>query len=220
MSKSTTPLKQVVAIISKAKVDINELLSAKEHHMLLIGLNANLDKMANRVNFLSGSSVSTTGQAHFPPVTNFMGEEITLPKAIEKDDLEPGEADRLTFIDKVERLYAEFLSIPIDGILNAYTIPEDQLVVRGVAKKAGIEGYADREFTVKFMEEIAEGIKSKEAEDVKQKEIDQQLKKLDSNPGNESEEDGDKESGPDEQSISAAKQIAEEAKQTKKAGKK
>lgn len=220
MSTSTSTLKEVAAILSKTKAEINKLLEAKEHHMLLLGLNANLDKMANRVGFLSGTSLTSDQSEKFKPVTNFMGEDISIPKKIDKDEIEPGEADRLIFVDKVERLYAEFLTIPPDGILNSYTLPEDQLVVRGVAKKAGIEGYADREFTVQFLQEIAEGIKTNEAEDAKQKEIDLQLQQLDNQSGADSVDSQDSQDSQDPQVEEKSQDKAEDAKQTKKAGKK
>jgi hypothetical protein len=63
------------------------------------------------------------------------------------------------------------------GLLNDYTIPEDQLVIRGVAKRAGVQGYEDAKISISFIEKIQKAIKKKAADEVEQKKIDEALLK-------------------------------------------
>jgi hypothetical protein len=177
----TATAKKAASIINDAKKNAVKILNQGGHGMLAITVSSNLEQVINRLNFITGTSMRGEKAPKFKPVTNFMGEDITLPTPIKEEDLSPDQAERKAFLDKVEKLYKQFDTIPPEGILKDYTLPEDVLVIRGVAKRAGVEGYEDRPMDVAFMKDIAEGIESKAAEEAKQKEIEEELKKTGGN---------------------------------------
>ena len=173
----TVAAKKAASIISSAQKTAVKILNQGGHGMLAINVNSSLGKVVNRLNFITGTNVQGEKAPKFRPVTNFMGEDITLPTAVKEEDLTPDQAERKSFLDKVNSLYKQFTTVAPEGILKDYTLPEAVLVVRGVAKRAGVEDYADRPMNMAFMKDIAEGIESKEAEEAKQREIDEELKK-------------------------------------------
>jgi hypothetical protein len=173
--KERNPLTFVAKGLTDVKEGIASILTGPEHSSHLMYANGALDAMINRFHFLGGSLPAANPVTQFPPVTNFMGEELVLPKPIKAEDLSPDELETELFRDKVERLYATIQSIPADGLLNTYTLPEDQLVIRGVAKRAGLEGYEDREITFGFIDDIAGAIKKKEAKSAQENEIEKEL---------------------------------------------
>lgn len=181
-AKSTTapaenPLKKVIDLLLKGKAEVNQLLKDAEHGMTLLGFNADIDRIVNRLAFLSGHEVQSATTEEFPPVTNFMGEEIKVVKDLKPEDLQPGQEERQQFVNKVEKLYAEFDTLHPEAILNNYTLEEDKLIIRGVAKRAGIEDYEDRAINLSFIEEIAKAIKDKAAGNEQQERIDEELRK-------------------------------------------
>lgn len=155
---------------------IKYILTGKpEHSAILIGLDQSFDKMINRMNFLTGSAATVSRAEEFPPVTNFMGDEITLPKKIVAEDLQPDDLERERYLEKVNTLFQSIDTIPVDGILNTYTLPEDQLVVRGAAKKAGVEGYDERPIDVAFINDIVSAINAKKASSLEDQRIEKEL---------------------------------------------
>lgn len=170
-------IKKAFAILQKAKSDVEKTLSAKEHSTLLLGITAGFNKISNKLAFLSGVNINQDSKRKFDPITNFMGEDLSIPEPIKEDDLSPSEKEKAVFISKVDKLYASIDTIAIDGLLNDYKLPEDVLVIRGIAKRAGVEGYEDKEISVKFIEEIIAAKKQKEADDAEQTRIEEELKK-------------------------------------------
>jgi hypothetical protein len=173
MSEITNPIEQTSEMLSFANDSAKELLSGNPSVLLLV--TSNLTQLINKLNFMTGRQTASTPAVEHPPITNFMGEEITYANKINKADLTPAQADREAFIDKVERLYTQFDTITPQGLLNSYTLPEDQLVIRGVAKRAGVEDYEDRTIDEDFIEDIAIAINNKKADDAQQAEIERQL---------------------------------------------
>lgn len=169
-------LLDAIKILTAAKVEATETIKeADEHGHLTIIIGTNMERLINQLAFVAGVSIGSTEKVDFPPVTNFMGEEITVPKPIKEEDYSVDEFEVKSFVDKVNRLYNEIESIAPEGVLNSYTIPEDQMVLRGVAKKAGVEGYEDRVINESFINDIVTAKKAKEQDEAKQREIDAQL---------------------------------------------
>lgn len=179
MAKSTTstPIEEASKLISSTQTQLKKLLGTGEYSHLWLGLDAHLTRMGNQLQHLSGQQFDAPVQEEYEPITNFMGEEIAYKDEIKVEDLDPEEAERAIFLDKVDRLYLQFDTIEPDGILNSHTTPEDVLVVRGVAKKAGVEGYEERELTIPFIEAISKAIKAKAQGDAKEKQMEEELQK-------------------------------------------
>lgn len=183
-------IQQAATILIEAKQQVNATLEDSQHGMVLIGVNSGLDSLINRLAFLSGSQLQAVVTQDFPPVTEFMGEELVLRKQIAKEDLTPEEEEKENFITKVDTLYNQFDTISPEGILNSYTIPEDILVVRGVAKRAGVDGYSDRELTLRFIEDINKAIKQKALDEAEERSINKKLAEG-ASEDNEDGEDGE-----------------------------
>lgn len=170
----------VATIIANAKEDVlKEYKAIADNTAALEGrVTSDLNRLLLDLHHLAGTVPNIKTQSiadQFPPITKFMGEEITLPKKIKVEDLTPGEAERAIYVDKVTTLYSQIETMSPEGVLNSYTIPEDVLVLRGVAKKAGVEGYDEKPLNIPFIEEIVKGIQDKRNADAEQTKIDQQL---------------------------------------------
>lgn len=177
MSQTKNSLIQCISILTGARDEIKILLVDSEHSHLSIGILASLEREISRLEFIGGVQPSTTTKQEFPPITNFLGEDINYPKPLTEDDLSPSELERSNFLTKVNNLYEQIDTLAPDGILNTYTIPEDILVLRGVAKKAGVEGYEEAEINVPFIESIVKAKAAKGQADLENKKIDEELAK-------------------------------------------
>ena len=170
------PIQQSIRIIQEAKEEINITLKAPEFVHNLLPINTLFDRILTRLQYMGGVlEPDKHEKVEFPPITSFMGEEIIHATKITPADLNPKEAEKQDYLNKVNKLYAEFESIAPEGILNSYTNKEDVLVLRGVAKKAGVEDYADREINLLFIDKIAAAIKAKAQDEKLQAKIDKEL---------------------------------------------
>ncbi|MFB6453728.1 hypothetical protein ACE38W_00530 [Chitinophaga sp. Hz27] len=168
-----------IAALQHAKEEATQYLSDtpeySSHRFIIDG------RMTTLINMLSTSTgttpVSSTKNVAdlFPPITNFFGDEIALPTVIVPEDLTPKELEGERFVSAVNKLYAEFTTITPEGILNSYVLPEHQLILRGVAKKAGLSDYEEREINLSFVEEIGQSIIAKEKAVKDQEDINQRL---------------------------------------------
>ena len=167
------PVQQSVSVIQGAKKQVNNLLSSPEFVHNRLELNSLFDRILTRLKFMGATlEPEQKEQTGFPPIKNFMGEKIVKTARVAVGDLNPKEAEKKVYLDKVNSLYDSFLQTDPSSILKNYTIPEDVLVIRGVAKRAGVEGYDKRELNVSFIEDIALAIEVKEEERLKQEAID------------------------------------------------
>jgi hypothetical protein len=167
---------QAGEILLKTKEALRDLFSDPLHASIALMAEHQLDQLINRFHFLGGSAPVVTPTEQFPPITSFMGEEITR-KEVKPADVIPASDEKQIYIDKVEKLYDTFPQMHADTILNSYTIPEDVLVLRGVAKKAGVKNYHNKSLTVQFIEEIKEGIAAKAAEAEEKRLFEEELAK-------------------------------------------
>lgn len=174
------PIQECLKLVADTQREMNKLLSGPEHVGNLLPLNGFFDRIRTRLVFMGGvieHDEKTTTKHEFGPITNFMGDKIVRPEKVTAADLNPTEAAKQKYIARVESLYKELPLLSPSALLNAYSIPEDILVLRGVAKRAGVKGYEDRELTVDFIEDIILSIEMKNEEKKKQDLIDDQLKK-------------------------------------------
>lgn len=147
-------------ILVNAKEQVLDMLSDNLYGHLKIGIRADLDRLINRLNFLTGRQQETAvdARSHFPPITHFMGEKIEKPKVVKIEDMTPKDAEKKIFLDKVDALEKMFPTLPNQKILDAYSQTNDTNVIRGVAKRAGIENYRRGEINEKFLEDIRTGM--------------------------------------------------------------
>ncbi|WPV66296.1 hypothetical protein [Chitinophaga sp. LS1] len=173
MDKNNSPIAEALDMLNEADGYFKTLL--KDHPSVLLFVCSGLLKIRNRLAGMTGGSVNSDVVPEHQPITNFMGEEVTYGKKIEQADLTADEADMQAFRDRVSQLYVQFDTISPEGLVHSATIPEEQLIIRGVAKLAGVDDYEDREIDEDFIEDIAIAIMQKKADAAQQAAIDKQL---------------------------------------------
>ncbi|HTE33023.1 MAG TPA: hypothetical protein VK666_21720 [Chryseolinea sp.] len=173
-------IQKATEIIEKAKKEVNAVLKDSQFFHAQLEINALFDKILVRFQHMGGLlKGDDTGIHSFPPITSFMGELLTPVKMIESKDLNPTQHAKAVYLQKVERLYTELPTISPEGLLNSYTLPEDILVLRGVAKRAGVDEFETAELTTAFVEDIITAIQRKAKDEKAQKKIDDELSKQD-----------------------------------------
>lgn len=159
-------------------MEVNKNLSAPQYNGNLLNINSLFQQLISRLVFMGGILEPETAEkkTKLQPMTSFMGRPLKQDKTAAVD-LDPKESEKQQYLAKVEKLYNQIGFIQPSIILNSYTIPEDVLVLRGVAKRAGVEGYESKELTVAFIEEIQFAIENKKELEQTQKIVDTSAKK-------------------------------------------
>lgn len=176
------PVQELLQATDKLQRDFKRLLTGTE----MVNSLLEFDNFFQRIKFRLTSMGAVTEPDiikkeanEFPPITNFMGEDLTNGKQeILKDLIRPKEAEKQAFLYAVEKLYNELPTANPHSIINAYTLPEHILILRGVAKRAGVADYETRPMTVQFLEDIILGIGIKEEEKKLQGTVDDSIAKL------------------------------------------
>lgn len=170
------PVQDSLALVKDTQTKVNGLLKDRELNSNLLSINASFQQIIARLTYMGGilePSKSAEDTITFPPITNFMGSPINVPEKFTAADLNPREAEIQKFKEKVQKLYDTIEDIPVETIFQSYTIPEDVLVLRGVAKWAEVPGYADHEITIPWIEDIVLAVEMKKEQDEAQKKIDE-----------------------------------------------
>lgn len=175
---------KAIEVLNVAKQEaIKEVALDDPNRNFALIIESHINNLTNRLSFAIGRNANSGNEnkVQFKPVTNFMGEKVKLVKPVEKEDLTPDEQMKHDFREKVDKLFKEFRTITPEGILNSYTLPEDVIVVRAVAKKAGVPDYDTKEMSLQFIESISKAL---DAKDKAVKEDDEIEKKLQAELGN------------------------------------
>lgn len=189
------PIQDSIEILKKAKEEINKLLAAPRYNGNLLEINANLKRVETRLVFMGGvlerprrDQPGLQGARH-QPMKTFMGKPLNAeatemdPVLKKKTLLNAEEAEMDHFRTKVKKLAKDILNFPAQSILTNYRIPEDILVIRGVAKVMGIEDFKTRELTVAFINEIKAAVERAGDQAAIQAKVDASLKKEKGGPG-------------------------------------
>lgn len=176
------PIQDSISIVTEARKKVNELFKDSGLINSLPEMNGLFDRMLTRLKFMGGtlepkSVEEPTGPDPFPPITNFMGEDIRRPENKIAADLNPAAAEKQLYLDKVQNLYSKLPTMNPESILKSYVIPEDILVLRGVAKRAGVANYETAELNTEFIGAIVKGIAKKAATKSMQQKIDEDAQK-------------------------------------------
>lgn len=159
------PVESCLHLLVVARQEVNKLLTGTEHTNNLLEINSLFQRLETKFRFMGAvTEPEQNGKSKdemFPPITNFMGVPIEISKKITRADLDPKEADKQKFRGDVKKLYDEIRDMQPDQVLNAYAMPEHKLVIRGVAKIAGVEDYESKEINIPFIEEIQMAIELK-----------------------------------------------------------
>ncbi len=170
MRSTNEILAEVVSLLIGCKEEALILLAEAENGPISIKVNTTLTNLANNISFISGMGISVTGTtAVLEPVTRFMGEDIKAPVPIKAEELSPKELEIKLFIGKIEVLeeYIKESDASPAAILEAYPLDSDKLVLRGVAKRAGLENYKTGVVDEQFVEDIRSALLANDDEAAK-----------------------------------------------------
>jgi hypothetical protein len=171
---------QALEIVKKAKADINKLFNDPQHIQSLLEINSNFQRLETKLEFMSSvlspAKKDSSAKKLFPPLKSFMGQKLSVNQPLKQEDLTPSESRKKDFIGKVDKLWNEIGNFTSDTILQNYRIDRDIMIIRGVAKRAGVEDYESRVLDVPFIEEIQMAVELKKEELEKQEEIDDATK--------------------------------------------
>lgn len=172
------PVQDSLQVVKQAQMEVNKLLSHPDFQYKLLEINQKFQIILQHLVHVGGvlEPDESKKQTKLQPMTSFMGRPLKQDRVVSAD-LDPKESEKQQFLGKVEKLYNQIGFIQPSIILNSYTIPEDVLVLRGVAKRAGVDGYESKELTISFIEEIQFAIEQKKEVEQKQKIIDTSAKK-------------------------------------------
>lgn len=114
----------------------------------------------NFINSIAGIAASPTVAAVSPELTHIMGEEIIRHKPVDAVDLQPTSQEKEKFLTERDNLYSQFLKLKNDQIYSKAKQPGGPAVIRAVAKKAGIENYANAKINDVFIGAIRKKIQA------------------------------------------------------------
>jgi len=173
MRTSNEILAEVVKLITDCKDQSLTLLAEANSGPLSIKVSTTLTNLANNISFIAGMGISSNSSlsGNLEPVTRFMGEDIKRPEVIKTEDLTPKELEIKLFLEKVEKLsdYIKETDATPASIIEAYSMDSDKLVIRGVAKKAGLENYKTGNIDEQFIADIRSAFLANDEEAAKVK---------------------------------------------------
>lgn len=163
--------------IKQTQMDVNKSLAETDYRGNLIEINSLFQRLIARLVFMGAVENPTDGpqERKLEPMTRFMGRDIKQDKTTAAD-LNPQQAEIDAYLKKVDKLYEQIIFMQPSIILNSYTMENDVMVLRGVAKKAGVEGSESKKLNEMFVEEIQIAIKAKKEEAILQSNIDEKSK--------------------------------------------
>ena len=163
--------------IKQAQVEVNKNLSETDYRGNLLEINSLFQRLIARLVFMGAveNPEAPAKDTKLKPMTRFMGRDVKQDKT-SAADLDPTEHLKQQYLQKVNKLYESIQFTAPSIILNSYTMTDDIMVLRGVAKKAGVEGYESKDLNQDFIEEIQFAIAAKKEEAQLQKNIDDKSK--------------------------------------------
>lgn len=154
-----------IEILSKAKDDILPQLQG----VTKITIETGLTRMINQLSFMAGQSIISKVNTNFEPVTNFMGTKVNVTPVVTPEILTPTEDEKKKFVGKVLDLERELPLLTNEQVRERYSGPGDDKIVRGVAKRAGMEDFRDAIINDEYLDDVRDALKEKnsQAEKVK-----------------------------------------------------
>lgn len=173
MANDQEALKLAVAEIQSAKETVLSMIPADTYGMIRITVESDFNRMLNRLAFVAGTPMSSGGSVtqEFKPVTNFMGEELQVKtdKPL-SEEVSPKDTEIQIFLKKVEELKASIDIRKNKDILDSFTQPNDLLVIRGLAKQAGLEDFRTAEINSEYLDLIRAALKENDESQQTEKE--------------------------------------------------
>lgn len=156
--KNIEALNEVIAALETAKEKAETKLAPSLYGNHVPRIINKLNQELNQLKHLAGMNLGNE-TVQFEPISSFMGEKIQRREMLDTEKITPSEADKEVFVKKVNDLYDAFPQMANDAILNSYRA--DTSVIRGVAKKAGLQNYKEAELNFLFLDLIRDAIAAK-----------------------------------------------------------
>ena len=134
------PIQDSLQKIKQAQVEVNKILSDTDYRGNLLEINSLFQRLIARHVFMGAieNPDDKPKDRKLQPMTRFMGRDVKQDKTTAAD-LDPNEHMKQQYLQKVNKLYESIQFTAPSIILNAYTMTDDVMVLRGVAKKAGVD---------------------------------------------------------------------------------
>lgn len=160
--------KKVIRILSEAKTSVALELKDDPH---ALRIDTGLTHMVNHLSLLTGNDAEAKSAVKIGNATSIAGEPIAKKETVKAEDLDPKDDKVAELKEAVDKVYAGFLNDT-----NSELLKLDKTVLRGVAKKAGLQDYKDAVLNSKYMDKVKAAIK-KEAANLQER-IDQAQAKV------------------------------------------
>ena len=165
-------------ILLDARVKILELLQQTPYTNLQVSVDNNFNQLINFFRHTTGTSASTpeiNSTTFFEPLNSFMGEAVHTPTAIDITLLTPKAEDTELLKQKILQLEASIDNLDNDVVMNSYALPEDELVLRGLAKKLEMADYETKPIDYDFINTIRTALVQHQALEEQKEAIDQSV---------------------------------------------
>lgn len=170
------PVASCLQVVREAKEQVNKLLTGTEHSLNILEINRHFKSLETKLQYMGAVTEpelnGKKSDEQFPPMKSFMGKTISRSKRVTKDDLVPDTDERKIIKEKVQTLYDTIRDLTPDQVFKNYPLKQDQVIIRGVAKWAGVEDYDTREINSEFIEDIQLNIEEKAEQETTQQKID------------------------------------------------
>lgn len=158
MHPNEVELKSLVNTLQLAWDEANNL--SPEMGAIKIRTQNTVRQTQNFINGLLGGAMATHEQAEAPPITSILGVAVNRPQPVTPAMLQPDQMEKDKFLQDRDNLYDQFLRLKNDSLYSKMRQPNGEAVIRAVAKKAGIENYADAKLNDLFFNKIREAMKA------------------------------------------------------------
>lgn len=147
---------QAFHLLTETKIKMLELLQSTPYTNLQVSVENNLNQLINFFRHTTGLSVSTeeNNLNSFEPITTFMGESIHAPTAIDVTLLTPSLEEKELLKQRILQLESSIEQLDNDVVINSYALPEEILVLRGLAKKLQLADYETKSIDYDFINAI------------------------------------------------------------------
>lgn len=160
---------EAVAHLKETKDTVNALLSEPKYRGLKISIETKIQVCINQLSGAAGIRLDNKTVKRFEHMKPVQKTEVT------KNDLTPEITEQRVFANKVAKLYKAIDTLDPTSLIADHTAPNEQLVIRGVAKKAGLEDYESADITEEFIDKISAAIKEKAATEKSEQAIEKKL---------------------------------------------
>lgn len=152
------PVQESFDVLTTAKEKINAILKVDPNSvMTLLAINTLFERIEARLRLFGSVADPVAEQAKgnpLQPMKTFMGKIITRTKPLDRSLTTPKQEHVARIANLVDQLEVGILKLNPHSILKAYTSPDSLLVLRGLAKRAGMADFKERAIDVKFIADI------------------------------------------------------------------